>query len=369
MIHDHTDPRLTQTNLFFRLLYLFFTWIGLSAAVGLAMWLADGYNEMQFGFIMLVFGIPAYSLAEYVVRRYRLYRYGIEEALALLSMFFFCGGIILIILSTNWHPGERHMISIFAVITCAFAYWLYLRFGFIYAALISAGALCILPFQLSLSPLAERALLFSILWLLFLVSLRSESERMEDFRRIRKSIIQGVILAGIYLSINLRIFAVAESWIEQASSHLTPYAGFPPTAYWTSYVLTFLIPALGLFLGIKARKRFLLNAGLIALILTLATNKDYLGLKHYPWDPMVFGVTLILGAVLVIRWLAKGQNGERYGFTAENILKPEQYGLDLAEIGAAALPGITSTPVEATSANPSPFEGGQSGGGGASRSF
>jgi hypothetical protein len=109
--------------------------------------------------------------------------------------------------------------------------------------------------------------------------------------------------------------------------------------------------------------------GLITLALTLATNKDYLGLKHYPWDPMVFGLTLILGAVLIIRFLAKGQNQERYGFTAESILKPEQYGLSLAEIGAAALPGTTSSPVETQPTDPSPFEGGQSGGGGASRSF
>jgi hypothetical protein len=369
IIQKRTDPNLTEASPFFRILYFVFTWICLSAMVGFVIWFSDANDERPIGLIFLVFSIPMYGLAEYTVRRYYLYRHGIEEALALQSLGLFCGGIVLNILSAPWHPGTSEIIIIIAMITCTFAYWLYLRFGLLYAIFISMIALCILPFQFSLSPLGERILLLLILGLLFLVSLQTETRMMEDFRKKREGLIQAFLLAGIYLSVNLRIFESAESWLEQTPPHLLPWAGLPPVAYWISYFLTFLVPAVGLCFAIKVRKRALINVAAITLTLSLATNKDYLGLRHYSWDPIIFGLTLVLGAVLIIRWLAKGQHKERYGFTAESILKPEQYGLSLAEIGAAALPGITSSPVETPRTDPSPFEGGQSGGGGTSRSF
>ena len=112
-----------------------------------------------------------------------------------------------------------------------------------------------------------------------------------------------------------------------------------------------------------------MNTAAIALVLTLATNKDYLGLKHYAWDPIILGTMLILAAILIIRWLATGRNKERNGLTANRILKPERDGLNLAEIAAAAVPGMTATPVDTQPAEPAPFENGQSGGGGAARGF
>ena len=253
------------------------------------------------------------------------------------------------------------MIIIVASLVGLFSFWLYIRFGFLYAALISTVALCVVPFQFSLAPLWERILLVLILGLLFFISLQTESDALEDFRKERKSILQACLFAGIYLTANLRIFAVAESWLDQTSLHLIPYAGFQPEIYWTSYVLIFLVPMAGLFLGIKKRKRALMNAAGIALAMSLATNKDYLGLKHYAWDPMIFGATLILAVILIIRWLAKGKNKERYGFTAESILKPERYGLSLTEIGAAVMPSVAIASPEVPPACPSPFEGGQSG--------
>lgn len=369
IIEEQTATPLAETPLFFRILYFVFTWIGLSAAVGLILWISDANDEWSFGFIALTFSFPMYGLAELVVRKYRIYRYGIEEALSLQSLSFFCVGGVLIILSLPWHPENRQMVTIAAALVSVFAFWLYLRFGFLYAALISTAALCIVPFQFSLSPLWERIFLVLILGLLFLISLQTESKMLEDFRKKRKSLIQAGLFGGIYLSVNLRIFAVAESWFDQTPLHLTPYAGLHPEAYWVSYVLTFLVPVMGLYFGTKARKRALINVAAIALALSLATNKDYLGLKHYVWDPIVFGATLILAAVFIIRWLAKGQNRERHGFTTERILNPERYGLTLAEIGAAMMPSVTTASFETPPVGPSPFEGGQSGGGGASRDF
>jgi hypothetical protein len=368
IIEERTPAQLITTSLCFRLLYFFFTLLCLIATVCLIIWLLDVDDEFPLGIIFLVFCIPMYILAEYTIHHYHFYRHGIEEALALMSLSFFCGGIVLIIFPTTWHRSDPG-ISTFAAFCCAFAYWLYLRFGFLYGALISMAALSLFIFQFFFSPQTDRILCFLCFGLLFLISLQTESDALADFRKKRKGIIQAFLFAGIYLSINLRLFNVAESWIGHTPTDLSPYACFPLEVYWTTYILIYLIPMIGLYLGIKNRKRVLINVAAIALALSLATNKDYLGLRHYTWDSIIFGTMLVLVAVFVIRWLAKGQNKERYGFTAERTLKPEAYGLNLAEIGAAALPGITSSPVETQSTDPSPFEGGQSGGGGASRSF
>lgn len=369
IIEERIPSRLRETSLFFRILYCVFTWICLTAAVGFVIWFMDIDNEGPIGLTFLFFSIPVYVLPEYLVQRYHFYRHGIEEAQALLSLFLFCSGMVLLVLSLPGHPDDHQMMLLTASLVCLFSFWLYIRFGFLYAALISTVALGFFPFQFSLQPIWERSLLFLLLGLMFLISLQTESGTLEDFRKKRKHILQACLFVGLYLTANLRIFAVAESWFDQTSPHLIPYTGFPPIFYWVTYILTFLLPALGLYLGIQNRKRALINAAGIALVLSLATNKDYLGLKHYAWDPIIFGITLVLAAVLVILWLATGKNRERYGFTAESILKPERYRLGLPEIGAAVMPGITMAHTETAPAEPAPFEGGQSGGGGASRNF
>ncbi len=108
----------------------------------------------------------------------------------------------------------------------------------------------------------------------------------------------------------------------------------------------------------------MINVSLIAGLLTLATNKDYLGFKHYAWDPAIFGAVLIIAAIVIMRWLANGGREARNGFTAQNLLKPENHGINLAAIGAAVLPGAIHANLPPASPD-KPFDGGQSGGGGA----
>jgi hypothetical protein len=149
---------------------------------------------------------------------------------------------------------------------------------------------------------------------------------------------------------------------------LQPYAGFSPYIYWLSYILTFLIPAIGIFWGIKKRKRLILNVSLVIACLTLATNKSYLQIERYAWDPAILGIMLIFISTLITHWLSRGPNKTRYGFTAENILKPENYGINLADVGAALTPGFIDSQ-QPQAQTEKLFDGGQSGGGGAGRSF
>ena len=276
-----------------------------------------------------------------------------------------CVGIFMLIHTQQ--AEERLLITTGATLASAGAFWLYLRFGFLYAAVISAACACLIPFQLSLPREYERAILAMILAIVFLMSIRSEQSETYDFKRERSEMLQACLLAGLYLAVNLRLPEMARAYFGSIAFY-RPHAGFAPWFYWATYGLTFMVPALGLYLGLKSRKRLLTNVSLIAALLTLATNKDYLGFKHYAWDPAILGIVMVLVAVVLMRWLAVGPREARNGFTARNLLKPENHGISLADIGAAMIPGAVAA--QPSPASPDkPFAGGQSGGGGASSGY
>jgi hypothetical protein len=366
IVDSRTDPGLRRTNVFFRILFFVFTLICVHTAVGFYAWATGVQTTVPVAITMMTFGIPMYGLAEYLVRHKSFYRYGIEEALALAGMALVCAGTCLFIYLLN--VELRVLIMMCALLISAGALWLYVRFGFLYAAVISAACACVVPFQLSLPPESERAILAMLLVLILLTSIRAESFESSDFKKERSATLQACLLAGIYLAVNLRLPELGKAFWGHSGMSYRPFAGFPPLFYWMTYGLTFLIPALGLYHGLKSRKRIVINVSLIAALLTLATNKDYLGFKHYAWDPAVLGIVMVVAAVVIMRWLANGGREARNGFTAQNLLKPESHGINLADLAAAVLPGAIQANLPPASPD-KPFAGGQSGGGGASSGY
>jgi len=366
IVNGRTEHGLSRTNVFFRILFFVFTCIGVLAAVGLYFWLFRVKGSTAMTASLLFFGALSYALAEFLARRKSFYRHGIEEALALCSVPLVCWGI-LSALPVPDHSHHWHVTSVSLLIAAA-AFWVYLRFGFLYAAVISIASASVVPFHLSLPPAAEKSLLAAGLGLILLAGIRAERSETRDFLRDRSEALQAILLAGIYLALNVRLHLLGRMWLGDHGAWPDPYAGYPPWFYWATYGLVFLVPALGLRHGIRARKRVVVNASLILLVLSLATHKDYLGFKHYAWDPILLGGAMIAVAVAVTRWLNAGEDGMREGFTARSLVKPEDHGISLADIGAAAIPGMVGGPQQPPQPE-KPFEGGQSGGGGASGTY
>jgi len=86
-----------------------------------------------------------------------------------------------------------------------------------------------------------------------------------------------------------------------------------------------------------------------------------------PWDPILFGLVLIVSAVLIKRWLGGGPDAQRAGFTAARLLARDRQALAIVSTASAALQPVMS-PSPAPAAKPN-FDGGRSGGGGATGSF
>ena len=367
---DHlTDVNMRQTNIFFRVIFFIFSCVCVAAILGLFLWVTKIRSEMVLSFILIIAGGTTYILAEYAVKKYHFYRHGIEEALAILSMFLFCMGIVM---GTEELLGGRSgdFDAFQSLLFALSALWIYLRFGFLYAAFISIAATCILPFQGSMTLTGERLCLLMILCLILCFVVIADKPDDEGFKKEKNTSLQGCLLIAIYLTVNLQMISLPALMIPAAGILQTHPQSFPPYLYWTSYVLTFIIPVGGIYWGIQSRKRLILIAGLVMACVTLATNKSYLGWMRYAWDPAILGAMLVILSIVINKWLNSGENKTRYGFTAEDILKPESHGISLTEVAAAFTPAVTGLDLQQPAAEKGKyFDGGASGGGGTSRNY
>src|SRR6202042_1816303 len=86
-LEQDTVSGLRITNIFLRLVLFFFTLIGVAAAVALFFTIfLSRPSQQTTGISLLIFAAVSYTAAEVAVNRARLYRYGIEEALAVCSV-------------------------------------------------------------------------------------------------------------------------------------------------------------------------------------------------------------------------------------------------------------------------------------------
>ncbi len=365
-VYKALDISLRRTNLFFRILFFIFTGLGVGAAVGLLVWIMESSGDAVVALVMLFCALVCYITAEGLVRKVRLYRHGLEEALAMASMILWLAGFLIAIDNLNL---EHWLVSVGAcLILAASACLIYLRFGYLYAVVIGMISLCAIPFQFSLPHVTERLILLLMLCAALALWLYRDGKATLDFKKDRCTLILACLLAAVYLTVNLHVANLIGSFIEGAGAgHFRPES-FPPALYWASYVLTFLLPAVAIFAGIKSRRRPILNIGLAMAVATLTTNKSYLGFARYAWDPAILGLVMVGLSLFLTRRLNAGPEKNRSGFTARAILKPEDHGMTLADAAAALTPGV----IEA-GRSPGPgatdayLEGGASGGGGAQR--
>jgi len=340
---------LRRTNSVLRAVLAFFTVVILFAASSLsALVLHPGRDA---GWIVLgTWGITCAVSAWVMVRQARLYRCGVEEALAALAVLFLAGAIGSI---PSWDlPVFAGLLT--AVIGGA---GVYLAFGFRYALVVATVLLGVAPFALRADGVYERILSLSVFTLVFFLAryakrLYSGVLEEDDFAWV-----QGVAFAGFYLVCNLII-----TW-RGFGLYTASQSGW---FYWSTYAAVWIIPALALWLGIRGRDRLLIDLGGLAALATILTNKSYLSWPRQTWDPILLGILLMGTAVGLRRWLAKGPNGERAGFKPVRVLDSENRALAAASTLSLVLPDAPAmSPSQSSSFKPG---GGQSGGGGASGS-
>lgn len=358
-IEASTRTDLKRTTLMLRLLLFVFAGVLTAATVAFVLWmldLRDGGDTVWLG----ISSALAYAAAERLAGRFRFYRHGVEEAFAagalvlalLVAVYFIKHGLGL-------YGSEKELLL--EILAAAGCFALYARFRHLYLALAGVLALAFTPFTFFDEVLWQRAFLAAIFTLGLLLIRREERAEPPVLLREEASFLFACLLFGLCLAVNLRLGDLRPWDIPHI---LKVRAGVPAAAYWLSYVLTFLIPLAGLAAGLTTRRRALLIASTAGLLLALCTNKDYLGFRHFPWDPAVLGALLIWVSIALERRLKAEWNG----YTSRQLLSPASHGLEAAAVAAGAA-GLSHAGTAAPGAGGANFGGGSSGGGGSSRSF
>ena len=351
---DDLRVDLRRTNHFLRAVVFVFTLLVTAASITLIAINLNIDGRGPAAVMCFVSALVCYGLSEYLSSSFRVYRFGVEEALAASAVLLTAIGVIVITDLIGQSSNAEWPFAVGLTAGAVGAYGVYRRFGYLYAALASILCVAALPFQFRLSLAMERGLAATILLLAFLIVRPKRLAYGDDFPGDDYGVMQAFALAGLYLALNLQ---------------LTLLMGASDTGvfYWTTYALIWIIPVISLRLALRDRDRPLLDVSLGMALATLVSNKPYLGLTQQPWDPIVFGIFLVAVAIVTRRWLSNGPNGQRYGFTSARILFGDRRILILAGTASAALqpdiPGSASTPSKPE------FGGGRSGGAGASGTF
>jgi hypothetical protein len=354
----HTDLR--RTNIFLRaILFGFGLLIILSAVLlfGVTLSLNDEWPAAT----LCVLGAGASLwLSNCLIDRFRLYRFGIEEAAAI------AGGVLLAVAAglIASLPAVRQTGDFTLFIGLIFGSLaglaIYIRYAYLYAAV--AGLLCmgLVPFQLGMPEGVQRLVSaggFAVAFIVIGSMKRGETDY--DFPADDYTTLQAISWFGAYASLNLYLSSLG--WLFGTGTVIA--IGL---FYWFSYVAIWVVPIAGLLVALRARERALIDVNIGLFLLTLATNKPYLGLVRQTWDPILLGIFLIITAIVLRRWLSSRPQS---GFTVERILLSDQRGISVLGTASAVLHTVPNQPTDRVPVREFDPAGGRSGGAGASGSF
>lgn len=354
-MEPETVSDLRTTNIFLRIVLFLFTLIIVGAAAGLFFeGLLSRPSLQTTGVLLVIFAAVSYAAAEVSVAQARLYRHGIEEALAAGSVGFLCVGML---------AGSFGNEALVSAVGAVLSLWIWHRFGLLYAFLAAMVFAAFVPGYWASSHSAQHAIVagFYAIGLIGVAAVRPRHRF--DHLNDGYSFVEALLWLGVYVAINLQLSSLRQIGLWFGGTRAD--TEFSRPFYWTTWVLIWCLPPVILARGLRRKDRPVIAAGAIAAILTLISNKPYLGWPRHTWDPMLLGALLIAVALFLRRWLARGEGGIRHGFTAERLSGKDKKWMSA---GTSAL-GLFSPPAPHASSPEVRFEGGKSGGGGASGDF
>ncbi len=367
-LEQETVSDLRTTNIFLRLVLFFFTMIGVAAAVALFFTIFLSRPSQPTTGIFLI------DLRCCLLHRRRGRRNPGAVCIATGSrkhspsarLLFSASDWTSLFSAASPTPRAKFEFVVPAVGAIA-SLWIWYRFNLWYAFPAAMIFAIFLPGYWTPSHSAQHVFI-SVLYAAGLICIAPiRSRHRFDYLEDAYSLSEAFLWLGIYLILNLKIsdFSLLSHWW----SHTRFTSEFAAPFYWTTWVLIWCLPPLILTRGVRQKDRFVIAVGAITAVLTLVTNKPYLGWQRHTWDPMLLGIALTGVALFLRRWLARGPDGVRHGFTAARLSGKDKHAMS---VGSAVLGLITPQSITPAPQPTNPdfrFGGGRSGGGGASGDF
>ena len=288
-------------------------------------------------------------------------RRGAAGATALLGVGFFLVGVGLVVVDTARlrDADAIDAILVAGVLMCGLAGW---RWGSpVFAGLSGValfGYLGRLPYG-------------RVLWLLAAAVLTGlavrhlDDERLAPSHRIGAALLTIIGIGAAYAAAN--VYSLDERLVEHLGRLARSREALPRGGFLAAALATALLPLVVLAWGVRSRRTFVLDTGIVLLALSFVTLRHYLHVAPLWVALALAGALLIVLALAVERALRRAQAGEVAGFTADPLFSDErrQQALQLVPVVTAF------TPPAATPAQDPAFtaEGGRFGGGGAQEKF
>jgi hypothetical protein len=368
-LKQETVSELRITNIFLRIVLFLFTLVGVGAAMGLffVTFISRPSNQTV-GICLLVFAAVCYAAAEIAVARARLYRYGIEEALAVCSVGLLCAGMELAFFSGRYSGAPRVLESLVPAAGAVFSLWIWRRFGLWYAFPAAMIFALFVPGYWTSSRSAQHVIIAVLYAIGLMCVIAVRSRHRLDYLNGAYSLAEAFLWLGIYLATNLHLSALTlrAKWF---IGDIRPASEFPTWFYWMTWVLIWCLSPLVLARGIRQKDRFVMAVGGIAAILTFVTDKPYLGWPRHTWDPMLLGIVLVNVALFIQRWLARGSSGIRGGFTAARLSAKDKQWMNVSSVALGLAAAQSMTAGTQPRSEEFRFGGGASGGGGTGGDF
>jgi hypothetical protein len=356
-----------RTNVYLRAGLALFTGLIVGASVLFVLVGLNLSREIPIATVTGMAALVCIGLAEVLVARLRFYRFGVEEALAVASVLLL--GVSGAVLTSTFHiirPGDAAS-AVGLFIGAAGGLAIYRRFGFVYAAVASMVCAAAIPFQLHFSATVRHVLAAATFASVFLVGRSKRLRYRDEYPGDEYGVLQAAAWAGLYVALNLQLTGGRIDRVFYGSTYGMTASRIEGFFYWSTYVMTWVLPVVGLRLGIREKDRPLIDVSLVMALVTLLTNKAYLGRPEHTWDPILLGVFLMVVALALRRWLSQGPGGQRGGFTPARLLSSDSAALKL--LSTASLKFQPDVPASPSAPVKSDFDGGRSGGGGASGTY
>ena len=220
-LEPDTVSDLRTTNIFLRLVLFFFTIIAVAAAVALFFTLfLSRPSEQTTGIFLLIFAAVSYAAAEFAVVKAHMYRYGVEEALAVCSVALLCAGVVSFFFSGSPNSMRELLLVVPTVGTIA-SLWIWYRFNLWYAFPAAMIFAIFLPGYWTQSHAAQH-IFIAVLYAAGLICIATiRSRHRFDYLRDSYSLAEAFLWLGMYLIFNLKLSAFSlpsQLWSQRAGT-------------------------------------------------------------------------------------------------------------------------------------------------------
>lgn len=318
----------------------------------LTLMMADALDKSIAG-IVIFYGLITYAALEAIIRSKKHYQSGVDDALLWMAAGMLLGGI-----SYGIDASEQQICTVAFVISLLAM----LRFtDRIMSVVATLSLMAIVFFTCANIGGAVKAIVPFVLMALsaFLYFGAKKAAKLPGLTHYTQCLKMVEITALLMLYVSGNYFVVRELSDTMFDLNLTPGDSIP--FGWLFWIFTFIIPAIYLFFGIRAKDVVLLRVGLVLFAAIVFTVRYYHTVAPIEVVMTLGGIALLGISYALIRWLKE----PRYGFTSEE-LRPANAEAPI-QIESLVIAETFAAPTAAP--NATQFGGGSFGGGGAGGEF